>query len=201
MASHSSSFSAAAAFLTILLISSTTTTTATAATNTEFIRTSCTATTYPKLCYASLSIHAAKIQSSAKLLAAAALDVTLTSAKSSSAAMSKLSRAHGLLPRESAAMKDCIEEMHDSVDQLRRSIDEFESTETKPADLEMMISDVQTWVSAALTDEGTCMDGFSTAGKSAAAMKEVVRGKVEKIVHLTSNALALVNSYANSLRN
>ncbi|CAN0891570.1 Pectinesterase inhibitor 10 [Linum grandiflorum] len=193
MASHSSSFSAAAAFLTILLISSTTTTTATAATNTEFIRTSCTATTYPKLCYASLSIHAAKIQSSAKLLAAAALDVTLTSAKSSSAAMSKLSRAHGLLPRESAAMKDCIE--------LRRSIDEFESTETKPADLEMMISDVQTWVSAALTDEGTCMDGFSTAGKSAAAMKEVVRGKVEKIVHLTSNALALVNSYANSLRN
>ncbi|CAN0891572.1 21 kDa protein [Linum grandiflorum] len=67
------------------------------------------------------------------------------------------------------------------------------------------LSNIETWVSAALTDENTCVDGFGgkvmDAGKSAAAMKEVVRGKVEKIVHLTSNALALVNSYANSLRN
>ncbi|CAN0891575.1 21 kDa protein [Linum grandiflorum] len=171
--------------------------TVTAAAGTDFIKASCAATTYPALCIHSLTPYAPSIKTSTRRLAVTALTVSLSTAQSTS----KLSRAHGLLPRESAAMKDCIEEMHDSVDQLRRSIDEFESTETKPADLEMMISDVQTWVSAALTDEGTCMDGFSTAGKSAAAMKEVVRGKVEKIVHLTSNALALVNSYANSLRN
>ncbi|CAN1267181.1 21 kDa protein, partial [Linum perenne] len=159
---------------------------------TNFIRTSCTATTYPDLCFTSLSTHAAKIQSSPKLLAATSLHVTLTAAKSTSATISTLSRAHvGLTPREAAAMKDCVEEMHDSVDQLRRSIDEMEDSKMA---FEMMISDVQTWVSAALTDESTCVDGFS------GEVREVVRGKVERVVHLTSNGLALVNRYADSVR-
>ncbi|CAI0404422.1 unnamed protein product [Linum tenue] len=62
-------------------------------------------------------------------------------------------------------------------------------------DFVMMISNVQTWVSAALTDESTCDDGFD--GKEmAGVMKAVVRGKVETVAHLTSNALALINAYA-----
>ncbi|CAN0891574.1 21 kDa protein [Linum grandiflorum] len=178
--------------------------TVTAAAGTDFIKASCAATTYPALCIHSLTPYAPSIKTSTRRLAVTALTVSLSTAQSTKAYVRKLQPSK---PREAAAVKDCAEEIEDTVDRLSRSIkelkaiDEFESTETKPADLEMMISDVQTWVSAALTDEGTCMDGFSTAGKSAAAMKEVVRGKVEKIVHLTSNALALVNSYANSLRN
>ncbi|CAI0547285.1 unnamed protein product [Linum tenue] len=168
---------------------------AAATTNTEFIRTSCSATTYPKLCYNSLAVHATKIQTSAKLLATTALDVTLASAKSTSAAMLKLSRTHGLAPRQSAAMLDCVEELGDSVDQIRQSIDELAGARTSPAEFQMMISDVQTWVSAALTDETTCSDGF--AGKEMAGeVKTAVRGRIEKIAHLTSNALALINAYA-----
>ncbi|CAN0891576.1 21 kDa protein [Linum grandiflorum] len=169
--------------------------TVTAAAGTDFIKASCAATTYPALCIHSLTPYAPSIKTSTRRLAVTALTVSLSTAQSTKAYVRKLQPSK---PREAAAVKDCAEEIEDTVDRLSRSIKELK---TKPADLEMMISDVQTWVSAALTDEGTCMDGFSTAGKSAAAMKEVVRGKVEKIVHLTSNALALVNSYANSLRN
>ncbi|CAI0547280.1 unnamed protein product [Linum tenue] len=60
----------------------------------------------------------------------------------------------------------------------------------------MMISDVQTWVSAALTDESTCTDGFAGKAMAAGEMRTVVGGKIETIAHLTSNALALINAYA-----
>ncbi|CAI0547284.1 unnamed protein product [Linum tenue] len=192
-----SSSCSSAAFLAALAVISLLASAAAAAatTNTEFIRTSCSATTYPKLCYNSLAVHATKIQTSAKLLATTALDVTLASAKSTSAAMLKLSRTHGLAPRQSAAMLDCVEELGDSVDQIRQSIDELAGARTSPAEFQMMISDVQTWVSAALTDETTCSDGF--AGKEMAGeVKTAVRGRIEKIAHLTSNALALINAYA-----
>ncbi|CAI0547278.1 unnamed protein product [Linum tenue] len=165
-----------------------------AATNTEFIRTSCSATAYPQLCYSSLAVHATKIQTSAKLLATAALDVSLASARSTSAAMARLQQSQGLSPRETAAMRDCLEELGDSVDLIRQSIDEMAAANKGgAAGFGMMISDVQTWVSAALTDESTCTDGKSMA---AGEMKTVVRGEIETIAHLTSNALALINAYA-----
>ncbi|KDP22409.1 hypothetical protein JCGZ_26240 [Jatropha curcas] len=162
-------------------------------TNTEFIRTSCSTTTYPKLCYTSLSVHANTIQTSPKLLANAALNVTLGSAKSTSAMMSKLSQSHGMKPIEVEAMQDCVEELSDTVEGLRKSIGEMKTY--KESDFKLMINDVQTWVSAALTDENTCSDGF--AGKTMNGnTKTLVREMILNIAHLTSNALALINNYA-----
>ncbi|KAI6696213.1 hypothetical protein NL676_016332 [Syzygium grande] len=161
--------------------------------STEFIRTSCSKTSYPQLCFSSLSTHAAAIQTSPKILASTALDVTLNDACSASAMMANLSRSQGLKPREAAAMQDCVEELSDAVDELRRSIAEMK--DMKGQDFERKISDVQTWVSAALTDEDTCSDGF--AGKSMdGKVKMVVRARIVTLSHLTSIALALINAYA-----
>ncbi|XP_065871219.1 21 kDa protein-like [Euphorbia lathyris] len=162
-------------------------------TNTEFIRSSCSSTTYPQLCYSSLSIHATKINASPKLLANAALNVTLLSAKSTSNSMLKLSHRHGMKPREVGAMQDCVEELSDTVDELSKSINEM--GKAKGSNFQLMINDIQTWVSAALTDETTCSDGFS--GKMMdGKLKSNVRGQIVNIAHLTSNALSLVNNYA-----
>ncbi|KAE8727707.1 Plant invertase/pectin methylesterase inhibitor superfamily protein [Hibiscus syriacus] len=98
--------------------------------NIEYIKFSCSSTTYPRLCYRSLSIYASKINTSPRLLVHTGLNVTLKASKSTSRLMVNISRIHGLRPRVAAAILDCID----------------------------------TWVSAALTDEDTCMDGF--AGKS-----------------------------------
>ncbi|KAM1126568.1 hypothetical protein ACFX2I_041814 [Malus domestica] len=162
-------------------------------TNNEFMKTSCSATTYPKLCLASLSSHAGAIQTSPKLMACAALNVTLASAKSTSTMMSKLSHSHGMEPKEVGAMRDCVEELSDSVYELKRSIAEMGSF--KSSDFQLMISDVQTWVSAALTDETTCSDGFEENGMNG-KLKTIVGGRIVKIAQLTSNALALINRYA-----
>lgn len=100
---------------------------------------------------------------------------------------------NGMTPREIAAMKDCVELMSDSVYELKKSLDEMSRPGSK--DLKLVMSDVQTWVSAAMTNEDTCSEGFANDPK----MKSVVRGKIVNVAHLISNALALVNSYA-SLR-
>lgn len=158
--------------------------------NTEFIKTSCSSTKYPKLCYTSLVGHASLIRTSPKLLAHTALNVTLATTKSTSAVMLKMSKDSGMNPREVDAMQDCLEELSDSVDELRRSIGEM--GQIKASNFEVMMSDIETWVSAALTDESTCSDGF----KRNTVNGKIVRSRIVKIAHMTSNALALINSYA-----
>ncbi|GKA12020.1 pectinesterase inhibitor 10-like protein [Tanacetum coccineum] len=159
-------------------------------TSVEFIRTSCGLTTYPTLCFNSLSSKAGAIQTSPKLLAQTALSVSLDTTITTSSSMVKLSQVHGMAPRQIAAMKDCMELLRDSVYQMKKSLGEMNRPGSK--DFGLVMSDIQTWVSAALTDEDTCSEGFANDPK----MKNVVRGKVVNVVHLTSNALGLINSYA-----
>ncbi|KAH7840037.1 hypothetical protein Vadar_011723 [Vaccinium darrowii] len=175
----------------------------------EFIKTSCSSTTYPSLCYTTLSTHASDIQTSPQLLAHTALAVTLNNTRSTSAMMVKMLQSRGLSPRETAAMRDCVEELGDSVDQLRKSLREI--SQLKGSNFNLKMNDIQTWVSAAMTNEDTCTEGFSDRSSAAANsnlknvvrgqaansnVKNVVRGRIVNIAHLTSNALALVNSLA-----
>lgn len=159
-------------------------------TNTEFIRTSCSLTTYATLCFNSLSTWSGAIQTSPKLLSQTALSITLDTTRTTSLAMIKLSQVHGMAPQEVAAMKDCIELLSDAVYELKKSLEEMSQPGSK--DFRLVKSDIQTWVSSALTDEDTCSEGFVNDPK----MKSVVRGKIVNVAHLTSNALALINNYA-----
>lgn len=94
-------------------------------------------------------------------------------------------------------MEDCIEELNDTVGELRESIGEMGKIEGANAkNYGMLISDVQTWVSAAMTDENTCSDGFQGRAMNGSPVKAAVRGRIVNIAHLTSNALALINSFA-----
>ncbi|GJR25892.1 pectinesterase inhibitor 10-like protein [Tanacetum coccineum] len=152
-------------------------------TSLEFIRTSCGLTTYPTLCFNSLSSKAGAIQTSPKLLAQTALSVSLDTTITTSSSMVKLSQVHGMAPRQIAAMKDCMELLSDSVYQMKKSLVEMNRPGSK--DFGLVMSDIQTWISSALTDEDTCSEGFANDPK----MKNVVRGKIVNVVHLTSNAL------------
>nr|GFA33285.1 pectinesterase inhibitor 10-like [Tanacetum cinerariifolium] len=178
------------AIIILLLSSSTYLISALEQTSVEFIRTSCGLTSYPTLCFNSLSSKAGVIQTSPKLLAQTALSVSLETTLTTSSSMVKLSQVHGMDPRQVAAMKDCMELLRDSVYQMKKSLGEMNRPGSK--DFGLVMSDIQTWVSAALTDEDTCSEGFRNDPK----MKNVVRGKVVNVVHLTSNALGLINSYA-----
>ncbi|CAL5355963.1 unnamed protein product [Camellia sinensis] len=164
--------------------------------NTEYITKSCATTLYPQLCYKSLSKYANKIQTSPKILAITALSVSLLAAQSTSKLILNLSKNPNLRSGEAAALADCVEVMGDSVDELKRSVDEL-TRSRGGSDFEFEMSNAQTWVSAALTDDDTCMDGFGGVAMNG-QVKSIVRRLVKKLAHLTSNGLALVNNYASS---
>ncbi|GAB4834238.1 hypothetical protein Ancab_032504 [Ancistrocladus abbreviatus] len=163
--------------------------------STTYIKQSCSITTYPQLCYDSLATYADEIQSDPKSLATKSLSVALSAAKSASPMMRRLSRAPGLAPREAGAMADCVTVVADTVYELQKSVQEMDRDTRNGMNFEMQMSNVQTWVSAALTDENTCMDGFA-GSKTDGKIKRIVRGQILRVAHLTSNALALVNNYA-----
>ncbi|KAK3188796.1 hypothetical protein Dsin_028357 [Dipteronia sinensis] len=99
---------------------------AAAASDANFIKTSCPSTTYPAI-YADLS-HSLRKQHKA----------------------------------QSPPIKDSLDEVNDTVDRLSKSVQELkESGQSKGPDFEWHMSNVETWVSAALTDENTCSDGFA----------------------------------------
>ncbi|CAH8387733.1 unnamed protein product [Eruca vesicaria subsp. sativa] len=162
-------------------------------TNTEFVKSSCTVTTYPRLCVTSLSTHASLIQTSPKVMAHAALNITLASAKATAVMMVRLSRSNRLKPREVSSMRDCVEELGDTLEELRKSIGEM--GRLSGSNYEVYMSDIQTWVSAALTDENTCTEGFE-GDEMNGEVKVFVRERILFIAHLTSNALALINHFA-----
>lgn len=167
---------------------------------TNFIKMSCRATLYPVLCFNSLAIYANKIQQNERQLAQAALSVSLHKAQLTTMFVYKMSKTAGVKPRESQAVRDCVDNMADSVDQLNRSIKELDHMgRARGQDFMWHVSNVQTWVSAALTDENTCLDGFSgrlTNGN----VKAVIKRRIVNVAQVTSNALALVNRFADKHR-
>lgn len=156
----------------------------------DFIKTSCRATQYPIICYKTLSSYANTIQKNPTELASAALNVTLKSAKSASRMVSELSRRHDLGRKEAGAVIDCVEVLGDAVEELHKSLVTMKDL-TGP-EFATKMSNVETWVSAALTDEDTCMDGFQGSGFDG-EVKRTVRSHIVKVAQLNSNALALIN--------
>lgn len=161
-----------------------------------FIEASCKATTYPSLCVHCLSSFADKIRQSHRQLAQTALAVSLSRAQSTADFVSKMTRVKGIKPREYAAVKDCLENMADTVDRLSQSVRELgHMGRAMGQDFVWHVSNVQTWVSAALTDENTCLDGF--AGRFMDGnVKAAIRRRVVNVAQVTSNSLALVNRFA-----
>lgn len=161
--------------------------------NLNFIRSSCGATQYPSLCFSSLSAYASTIQRSPVQLAQAALSVSLTGARTTAATITKLLKGSGAAvgAREAEAMNDCLENMGNSVEELRDSLKEMGHLKGK--DLRLRVNDMQTWVSSALTDENTCMEGLPTTASMKVGVRGTIRGEIVKAVQLTSNALSLIN--------
>ncbi|MQL81299.1 hypothetical protein Taro_013770 [Colocasia esculenta] len=156
----------------------------------SFIRASCRSTRYPALCLQSLSGYATTVRRSSRQLAHAALAVTLTRAQSASAFVRAI-RSPG---RGAGAVQDCAQTVGDTVDQLQRSMKEL-GRMGRPGSpgFAWCLSNVQTWVSAALTDQTTCLDGLSRATRVDPRIRAAIQWKIVHLSQVTSNALALVN--------
>ncbi|KAF0928815.1 hypothetical protein E2562_010683 [Oryza meyeriana var. granulata] len=166
----------------------------------SFVRTWCAGTEYPALCDVTLAPYAETVGTSPARLAWAALTVTLGGARNASSAMRSMAARGHLSPVAAEAAGDCVSMLGDGVDALRRSVDamarvgEQEGRRVEARKVRFEVDNVRTWASAALTDDNMCMEGFKGEAAGGGGAREAVRGHVMGLVHLTANALGIVNA-------
>ncbi|XP_042503800.1 pectinesterase inhibitor 10-like [Macadamia integrifolia] len=155
----------------------------------NFIHSSCASILYPNLCYSSLSPYASSVGTNSTRLAIVALKLSLSATRNSSALVTMLSRRVGLMSNETANIKDCVVEVGDATDQLKQSLEEM--NHLGGPNFEFNKNSIQTWVSAAMTDHQTCLDGLDRLN---GLVEKQIKNSVTTASRLISNALAIINS-------
>lgn len=171
---------------------------ASAAANARFINASCAKTTYQELCVESLTPYASRIPpKNLQKLSQTALKLSVLYANNTAAFISKVLKIKHVNKKISAAAADCLENVGSSVSRLQQSLRELKHTDPKQRyspPFKWHMSNVETWVSAALTGADTCLDSFSDRELNG-KVKDLVQKRVVHTGQVTSNALALVNHF------
>ncbi|XP_009608759.1 pectinesterase inhibitor 3-like [Nicotiana tabacum] len=163
----------------------------TSSSSTDLVRTSCVHASYPTICIRTLSSYSGSAINTPQDLAQAAVKVSLSRAQKASDFLSALKVQS---KREKGALSDCVEQMADSMDELSKTLSELKHL-SKGNAFKWQMSNLETWVSAALTNEDTCIDGFKEIdGK----LRSDVKRKITNVARVTSNALYLINRLDNS---
>ncbi|KAL2907161.1 Pectinesterase inhibitor 9, partial [Bienertia sinuspersici] len=166
-----------------------------------FIKKSCQLTLYSDLCYTSLSSSYTGDPNLGKLTYAA-IQVSLAGCVHTANYVASLS--HRTTTRaDDMAVGDCVELTNEALTQVKRRLTEMAGILRSGVHRGGM-SNVMTWMSAAITDQNTCMDGFNELNSGRddeGVVRTKVGRKVDVVVKLISNALALVNSFADAITN
>ncbi|KAK6147534.1 hypothetical protein DH2020_018446 [Rehmannia glutinosa] len=89
-------------------------------------------------------------------------------------------------PFKKAALEDCLVLLNDAIEELNSSVSSIEGMDL--AEISTQTPDINNWLSAVLSYQETCVDGFPE-GKEKAAMEKLLKSGKE----LGSNALAMVS--------
>ncbi|XP_075489394.1 pectinesterase inhibitor 3-like [Primulina tabacum] len=151
----------------------------------DLVRSSCVHASYPNICLRTLSTYGSSA-STPRDLAQLAVRVSLAHVRRGSSFLSQLpvrgQRARG-------ALSDCVEQMGDAMDELSNTLSDLQHLR-RGGDFRWQMSNAETWVSAALTNEDTCLDGFQEIGVN---LRADVRRRITNVARVTSNALYLIN--------
>ncbi|CAN6282526.1 unnamed protein product [Urochloa humidicola] len=173
-----------------------------------FVRTWCAGTEYPALCDATLAPYAAAIGASPARLSWTALNMTLGGARAATRAMKAM--AGHLEPAGAEAARDCVSMLGDAEDLLDQAAEAMARIgKEEPSggggqassgrDVRFEVDSVQTWASAALTNDDMCLEGFKGEAAGGGGVREAVRGHVVGVAHLTANALGIVSATAKQI--
>lgn len=162
-------------------------------TSMKAIKEICQPTDYKESCIKSLSSVARNRTSDPNELIKIAFKVAIDQLKKASKEPDLLKKA-AEDPRTSKALQNCKELMNYAIEDLNSSLKRFEDFGL--SEIEGLIQDLKIWLSASMTYQETCLDGFEGAeGDTAEKMKKALQGSSE----LTSNALAIINEISSFL--
>ncbi|KAJ1412620.1 Pectinesterase inhibitor domain [Sesbania bispinosa] len=155
------------------------------------VREACSVTRYQDICVHSLAQFSNTAGRSPSKWARAGVSVTISEVKNVQAYLTKLKRNGRMKGRNRVALSDCVETFGYALDELHRSLGVLRRLSKSTFSTQM--GDLNTWISAALTDEDTCLDGF---GDKTGREIKLLQKRVQNVSYITSNALALVNKLA-----
>ncbi|XP_074288138.1 pectinesterase [Silene latifolia] len=168
------------------------------------LQASCSTTRYPDLCYnaiASAPPHISAKITNIKDVIIASLNLTTVTVEHNYFTVQKLIKNRkNLTIREKNALHDCLETIDETLDELRQALDDlikyhrsnnFQKVNRGNFVLEDYVDDMKTLISSAITNQETCLDGFShnNADKLVRLVLEQGQKHVEK---MCSNALAML---------
>ncbi|XP_071738333.1 pectinesterase inhibitor 6-like [Rutidosis leptorrhynchoides] len=158
-----------------------------------YVKDACSVTRYQDLCIDSLSSYSKTAKTDPSKWARAGVSVTIGETKNVTCYLVGLKKNNHMKGRNRVAVLDCVDVFQDALDRLHQSLGVLRRLNAETFDTEMQ--DITTWISSALTDEDTCLDGFE--GQDSHEIKSL-ESKVKRSSYFTSNALALVAKLASS---
>ncbi|CAJ1949764.1 unnamed protein product [Sphenostylis stenocarpa] len=168
-----------------------------------FIKSSCNGTLYPYLCIRCLAQYAKSPINGQQHLAQYALSVSLSRAVHTKGYLLKVAKELQAIKsnkREYLTLQDCVNQITDSVDQLSQAMKELRSFNQHGSTINdnmlWHISNVETWVSTALTDASSCV--YSFPGHRMSKRVAAIKVKAMNVAQVTSNALFLFHRYAST---
>ncbi|CAG7908734.1 unnamed protein product [Brassica rapa] len=158
----------------------------------RYIKNACSVTQNQQLCFRTLWPFAIVAKNNSSKWARASVAVTITDTKQILRLLLK-TRSSAVGKRERVALSDCRELFVDSLGNLYKSLALLRKLDAD--EFQQQMSDLATWLSSALTDEDTCLDGFEETSIRSSTVR-MIRRRATRCMQLCSNALALLNKLA-----
>ncbi|KAL2535277.1 putative pectinesterase/pectinesterase inhibitor 39 [Forsythia ovata] len=154
--------------------------------NIQVANTHCQGTLYPELCVSTLSILPDLHKKSIPEVISALVNVTTAEVRVCAANATGLRRKlKNLDPIDRRALDDCLELFSDTVAQLKTTLSDL----SQNTSAEKHYNDLQTLLSAAMTNQYTCLDGFAYSKRN---IRRYIEGRLKKISKHVSNSLAIL---------
>lgn len=158
------------------------------------LKSSCSSTLYPDLCYSAIAtVPGATAQlASKKDVIEKSLNLTTKAVEQNFKVIKKLTKTKHLTKREKVALHDCLETIDETLDELHDAVEDLHLYPTKKS-LSQHADDLKTLISSAITNQETCIDGFSHDGGDKQIRQALLAGQTH-VERMCSNALAMIKN-------
>ncbi|KAL6508459.1 hypothetical protein OROHE_021592 [Orobanche hederae] len=165
------------------------------------VKSTCAATLYPELCISTIKDAgpaAVGVKSSRNVLITA-LNYTIYTVERNYFAVRKIGdrRSKSLTAREKCALHDYLEVIGDTLEELRESEVELKDYGLKNYSLADHRENLMTLLSAAQTNQESCLDGFSHDNADKQVRQALIAGQMH-VFRLVSNVLAIIKNLSDT---
>ncbi|CAI9280862.1 unnamed protein product [Lactuca saligna] len=163
----------------------------------SIVKSACSSTFYPELCYSTVTSHpdvTTKVKN-LKNVIELAVNITVSAVEESYFRIKKLTTRKTLTEREVTALHDCLEMVSETLEELHDVVKDLKEYKLKGS-IKQHAIDLKTLMSSAITNQETCLDGFSHDGADKKVRKELEKGE-KKVEKMCSNALAMICNMTN----